>query len=457
MSKTSKTISATLRASSTCPARKDVFSLLDSHPDGEKLSVKIDYEMSKDGTRYIFYLENVSPEKKFAEMKRDSLEADIALESAPNDTGKAVIFLMGHTGNMIDASIEYTAFAEQVATLDSSVFEKEIDRIVHEAIATSEECETAISIMKAHRFPDELIIMALRYWDKFEKPVRTPETVYIDTEPKSKEPSILARAVVEVLCGHHMIFEGDKSVGKNMCAETLAYILHLPFDMITMTRGMGGDELYGTKVTDLSASANLTPEMAQAKIYAYRGAADKETLSLAAQYDYWSAKASSISIVQEISSFVYALQHGGIFCLNEMNLADANFLASFVNQATDGSGFLTVPGLGRVDIHPKFTLIGTQNADYTGTCEQNEATISRMCCIQFPYPESVKSQLIAASKVKGKLNDAYFAQADNLYKNYLSAVRKGDVENTCLNIRGMVRALQSIALVPGFMSFPRQS
>ena len=67
-----------------------------------------------------------------------------------------------------------------------------------------------------------------------------------------------------------MIFEGDKSVGKNMCAETLAYILHLPFDMITMTRGMGGDELYGTKVTDLSASANLTPEMAQAKIYAYR-------------------------------------------------------------------------------------------------------------------------------------------------------------------------------------------
>ena len=68
-----------------------------------------------------------------------------------------------------------------------------------------------------------------------------------------------------------------------------------------------------------------------------------------------------------------------------------------------------------------------------------------------PYPESVKSQLIAASKVKGKLNDAYFAQADNLYKNYLSAVRKGDVENTCLNIRGMVRALQSIALVPGFM------
>ena len=82
------------------------FSLLDSHPDGEKLSVKIDYEMSKDGTRYIFYLENVSPEKKFAEMKRDSLEADIALESALNDTGKAVIFLMGHTGNMIDASIE---------------------------------------------------------------------------------------------------------------------------------------------------------------------------------------------------------------------------------------------------------------------------------------------------------------------------------------------------------------
>ena len=69
--------------------------MLDSHPDGEKLSVKIDYEMSKDGTRYIFYLENVSPEKKFAEMKRDSLEADIALESALNDTGQGSDFSDG--------------------------------------------------------------------------------------------------------------------------------------------------------------------------------------------------------------------------------------------------------------------------------------------------------------------------------------------------------------------------
>lgn len=454
MAKKTKTIQANLRSSSTCPARKDVFSLLDSHPDGEKLNVKVAYELSKDSTRYLFYLEEIAPAKKFAEMKRDTMEADTALNETLNDRGKASIFLTGRDNSIIHAVIEFQPFEEKVAVLDQSAFEKEIDRIVHGAIATTEDCETAIRIMQAHRFPDQLIVLALQYWDKYEKPIRMPETVYIDTEPKSKEPSILARAVVEVLCGHHMIFEGDKSVGKNMCAETLAYILHLPYDMITMTRGMGGDELYGTKVTDLSAASHLTPEMAEAKIRVLQGSAGPKTddiRELAALFDYWSAKASSISIVQEISAFVYALQHGGIFCLNEMNLADANFLASFVNQATDGSGFLTVPGLGRVDIHPKFTLIGTQNANYTGTLEQNEATISRMSCIQFPYPPSVRNQLIAASKVKDKLNEAYFTQTDTLYKAYLSAVHGGQVDNTCLNIRGLVRSLQSVALVPGFL------
>ena len=454
MAKKVQTINMNLRSSSTCPARRDAFSLLDSHPDGEKLNVKIDFEMTKDKSRYIFYLEEILPEKKFAEMKRDSLQADTALEAALDKRGKATVFLTGRNSNMISAVIEFQPFEEKVKTLDASIFEQEIDRIVHEGIDTTTKCEKAISIMKAHRFPDELILLVLKYWDKFEKPIREPETVYIDTEPHSKEPSILAKAAVEVLCHHHLIFEGDKSVGKNMCAETLAYIMHMPYDMITMTRGMSGDELYGTKVTDASAASHLTPEMAEAKIRLMQGTVGmtaETTCDLAAQFDYWSAKAASISIVQEISSFVYALQHGGIFCLNEMNLADANFLASFVNQATDGSGFLTVPGIGRVDIHPKFVLIGTQNAEYTGTCEQNEATISRMCCIQFPYPASIKDQLIAASKVKDKLNDQYFTQADNLYKGYLAAVRKGDVENTCLNIRGMVRALQSIALVPGFM------
>ena len=76
-----------------------------------------------------------------------------------------------------------------------------------------------------------------------------------------------------------------------------------------------------------------------------------------------------------------------------MNMAEANFLASFVNQITDGSGFIDIQGYGRININPDCVLIGTQNANYTGTCEQNDATMSRFACISFGYPNSIRRMI----------------------------------------------------------------
>ena len=454
-----KQINFKIRSSSTCPAKKIAMDNLDSLV-ADFLPVPIKFELKND--RFTFYFEEIDRTKKIGDMRNDgSSEAGNILCAALNEQANANVYLTGYEGNTFNAVIKYTLIEKEEVKVDASVFDELTNKIISEKIATKEECTESISFMKSHRFPDELIRQCLLSWSAFDTPLKAPETAYIDTEPNSKHASIMARAAIEVLCGHHIIFEGDKSVGKNMAAESLAYfVFRRPFNMITMSRTMCGDDIYGTKSTDNSAAGHITSDMAFASIIVANGRTgqtDEEwhrLSKLAADFEYWSAKAASVQIVQEISSFVETARTGGIFCMNEMNLSDANFLASVVNQATDGSGFIMVPGIGRVDIDSRFTLLGTQNADYTGTVEQNDATISRMACIQFPYPDSIKNQLIAASKVD--LNDQYFTQADNLYKSYLKAVKKGNVENSCLNIRGMVRALQSTALIPGLVKLAEE-
>lgn len=84
-----------------------------------------------------------------------------------------------------------------------------------------------IDVMKAHRCPEELIRQILLRYRKFEKSISVPKTFYIDPDPKSKDASIFALALLNTLTNSATIFEGDKSVGKNVCAETLAMCLNI--------------------------------------------------------------------------------------------------------------------------------------------------------------------------------------------------------------------------------------
>ena len=147
---------------------------------------------------------------------------------------------------------------------------------------------------------------------------------------------------------------------------------------------------------------------------------------------------------------------------NEMNMSEANFFASFTNQLLDGTGFIFIPGRGDVPIHPDCVLFGTQNADYEGTEQQNEATMSRFNCIQFPQPDTVKPQLMSAVSATLKkhgcdveLPKEYFDACEAFYRQCRSAVREGAVSNACLNIRGFVRALTTVAESGGVAKLKR--
>ena len=95
---------------------------------------------------------------------------------------------------------------------------------------------------------------------------------------------------------------------------------------------------------------------------------------------------------------------------------------------------------------------------------QNEATMSRFGCIEFKQPETIKGQLVAAvgSRLKKdgfekvSLPAKFYNEAENFYKQCRGAVRKAQVSNAVLNIRGFVRALSTVAESDGYATLKRQ-
>lgn len=134
-------------------------------------------------------------------------------------------------------------------------------------------------------------------------------------------------------------------------------------------------------------------------------------------------------------------------CFNEMNLAEANLFGSFANQIADGTGFLFVPGRGRIYVNKECTLIGTQNPGFEGTLTQNQATMSRFGCINFGYPSDVIGPLKAALKdIADDVPATVFTQVNKLYIELLKATQSGEISDACLNIRGFARAIRSAHL-----------
>lgn len=340
----------------------------------------------------------------------------------------------------------------------SDDYEKEIKRVVEAGYCTETEVRERIEVMEALYIPKSMIVDILKRYRKYKRPAKRPSTIFVD--PYGENTAIIRQAFINILTGRAQVFEGPKSVGKNVAVETIAWLLNMPMYLITFNRYMSGDDIYGTKTTVPPEIASYSSEeleqmsLCELKIRSGVTVTDEE-MRLAAKFMSLSAKASAVCIKQEESQLVDALSDGGVMCFNEMNLAEANFFASFANQITDGTGFLFVPGVGRVDINADFVLIGTQNGGYLGTNEQNAATMSRFGCLQFGFPGSVKRQLEAAVGKK-QLGAQFFDQCDELYKGFLSAVQQGLVRDDCLNIRGMVAALKAKAAYPEYTTLAQQ-
>lgn len=340
-------------------------------------------------------------------------------------------------GAIPNTSIVIFEEKQMVKTAKGFDINSEIDRIVNEGICSKSELEEKIRVMKDNCCSDKIIYDVLAQTREYDIPVRRPSTIYQNTEKKTKMP-VLKKALIEALLGHSIIFEGDKSVGKNVCAETVAWLLGKPYYIVGFTKKTTIGEIAGDKTTEASRLSMMSVEEYM-KLEAENPA---EARAVA-------AKGQTINLVTEEGELVRWMKNGGLMMFNEVNMADSNLLQSFLNPLADGTGFVTFPGHGRVELNPDCVLIGSQNPGYTGACAQNTATLSRLGKINFPYPESIKGPLKAATLSLG-LDDEVYKQCDALYGIFHKAATGGlnAISDNVLNIRGFVRALQSYANFP---------
>ena len=467
-----KTYDVVIKTSSTCPQKANVLSLLDNNAASFK--TVIGEELLRGF--YPVYVDVEDKPNMYGSLQKvlngeTQLSNDEIKELIVNG---AQIVLSGYAGTLIQGKmiLDEVKKANVDTTTISSKLQAVIDEKIAAGIVTKEEMDDVIKVLQENKVDEALKIRVIKGYRKYNKKAHKPRCIYVDPyidQVKAGKEGIIAEGLRNAVSRMASICEGEKSVGKNVYMETIAWLLGMPLYMLTFSRNMSPSSIYGEKSTDNSASEKLknmkTEAIAKVMLETNNITSEedkKRAINCAADFEIQKARAASVSIVIDQSELYDWMIDGGVMVLNEMNMGESNFLSSFLNPLTDGTGFLFIPGRGEVEMHEDCVLFGTQNADYEGVQQQNEATMSRFNTLYFRQPESVIHQFKAATKsalVKAgcefELKNDYYQQAQKFYTQCLKSVRSGAVSNAVLNIRGFVRALTTVAESEEYVSLNR--
>ena len=462
-----KTYDMTIRTKAICPKKEEIIDMIDNNPFDEPIKLKSVIGAEKEDGAYALYMNSDTPDNLYGIIKSVDL-TDEEIEHLITD-GNYEIQILSRSGNVITGKlvVKKTVSSTEKGFSVSDALKNLVKEKIEAGYVTKEDAIDRIQWMKGHHV-DEFLMMRVikRFWIDYNKPPRRPTCRYVDpfleSTLKKKEETLVSEILRSAVSGNGIIFEGEKSVGKNVCATNIAWAMGVPERLFTCSRQMTPATLYGEKTTDNSALQALNSDAAYE--LAKKAFADRTDVDARAKYDIIKAKAASTNIIIEDSELCDWLEDGGILILNEMNLCEPNLLASFLNPILDGTGYLTIQGRGEVKINKNCVLIGTQNADYMGTEEQNEATMSRLACERFKQPESISELLMSAVQAKLKedgfdfvtIDRKYISQADKYYNACRTAVENGLISNAVLNIRGFVRALVAVFESDGHCRLKRQ-
>lgn len=283
-----------------------------------------------------------------------------------------------------------------------------------------------------------------------------PDRLYTNTQKISPIRKILSGLALPAR--RMTILEGEKSVGKNVCWESMGWLLNRPIEQNTYSARMTAGEALGRPMTKPSESAKLSPKYAECFISALRG--ENEWTSEASEFlaELSQNMAPSVELKQGAlaRALLTAEEKGTIYIADEMNLSDANMFSSLFNTITDGhSAYYDIPGLGKVPVSKNLIIGGTRNPlGFVGTSIQNAATMSRFKVVRIKSPDSIKELLRGASykgiipspsvNIKDLINDA-----SDLYDAFAGAVRAKTVSDSCLNYRGFQAAVgEALAGIP---------
>ena len=461
-----------IKTNSTCPNRVTVLRLIE---EGKANFKTVIGETTIRG----FYPVYVDAEDKpnlygFVQSVKDgekNLNKDEILELIQNNPE---VKLESYFNQVISATLSLSEV--KAANVDSSIspeLQKAMDEAVANGFVSQEEIDLRVQIMNDNRVDEDLKIRVVKNYRKYNKAAHQPRTIYVDpflNTLKVGEEGVIAEGLRCAVMHMPTVCEGEKSVGKNVYMETIAWLMGMPLYMIGFSRNMNPNAIYGEKSTDNSASEalmNMTDEaiakvMVDGNLLSESIKSRNAAIKAAARFELTKARAASVSIITDASELYDWMTDGGVMVWNEMNMAESNFFSSFANPLTDGTGFLFFPGRGEIKMHKDCVLFGTQNADYEGVQSQNEATLSRFNTISFKQPKKVIDLLKAATAaelkndgVKLSLDAKYFDQAQKFYGRCMDSVHDGIISNSVLNIRGFVRALRTVAASNGKCNLKR--
>lgn len=152
---------------------------------------------------------------------------------------------------------------------------------------------------------------------------------------------ILKEAVSAVLAGKNILLVGDKSTGKNVLAENLAFLFKRPLWNLSFHINIDSSVLIGD---DTLKNGNV--------------------------------------LFRE-GPITKAANCGGFVVLDEINMAKNEAMA-VLHSILDYRRIIDIPGYDLIKLHPATRFIATMNYGYEGTRELNEALLSRFVIIKMP-------------------------------------------------------------------------
>ena len=235
---------------------------------------------------------------------------------------------------------------------------------------------------------------------------RKSYTVETEEEKRVAEPDmlfygkeVLEMAIAALLEGENLLLTGAKATGKNVLAETLAWIFHRPVYNVSFHVNTNSGDLIGTDTF-------LDNEVQLRKGSIYRCA-----------------------------------QYGGFGILDEINMAK-NDAVSVLHATLDHRRRIDIPGYNRILLHPATRFIGTMNYGYAGTRELNEALVSRFMVIDMPEMDEDSVLFILRQHFPDGEKSALKAFA-GLFLDLQIKAYHGEISTKSLDLRGLVSAVKA--------------
>lgn len=212
--------------------------------------------------------------------------------------------------------------------------------------------------------------------------------------------NIYRQGLTALLSGKNLLLIGEKSTGKNVLAENLAYTLSRPLYNISFHVNTDASALIGTDT------------LIDGKVVFREG-----PIYMCAKY-------------------------GGLGVLDEINMAKNEALA-VLHSTLDYRRIIDVPGYDKIKLHKAARFIATMNYGYLGTRDLNEALLSRFVVIKMPSPDQKLLEDIF-SNIFPNLKKSVNIQITSLFLDLKKKFEAGEISDSSVDLRGMINSVDLV-------------